>query len=290
MNKKELIAEIKTQVRQYDESGLIDNISLNRWITTELKRFGVSVMELRPYFLHVENGKTFLPQEFYSLKAAYYCKPESFHADDECKQELQNSHMWKFRTEKLMEWDNESQSHIGTDYKCFEEKIVWNNCTGVVRYTKPQLVKLRNGKRNITCAEGCPNLKVASDYEITISKETLYTNFPEGTIYLECYVLPTDEDGEIMIYDNRNLQEYLIAYCTRKIIQEIWVNDDDVNLINKMNFFAAEESKLFGLAMTAVKMEALARSNWSQKLKAKNAKETNMYEKMFPNKNAGWRR
>ena len=290
MTKKELIAEIKTEVRQYDESGLIDSISLNRWIMNELKRFGVNVMELRQHFLQVENGKAFLPQEFFSLKAAYFCKPETFYADDSCKGELQSSQMWKVRTEHLMEWDNESNSHIGTDYKCIEEEVIWNNCQGVIRYSPPQLVKLKNGKRNIQCEQGCPNLNVASELEIVINKETIYTNFNEGTIYMESYCLPTDEDGDIVIYDNRNLQEYLIAYCTRKILQQIWVNDDDVNLINKMNFFVAEESKLFGLAMTAVKMESLARSNWHAKLKQKNARESNMYEKMFPNKIRGWRR
>lgn len=290
MTKKELIAEIKTQVRQYDESGLVDDISLNRWITTEVKRFGVNVMEMKNFFLHVEDGKVTLPQEFYTLKIMYYCQPQFFHADDECKGELQSSNMWKVRTEKLMEWDNQSNSHKGTDYKCIEEKIIFNNCQGTIRYSQPALVKLKQGKRGISCEKNCPNVRIGSPYEVQVNNNTLYTNFSEGTIYVECYVLPTTEEGDIIIYDNRNLIEYLIAYCTRKILQEIWINDDDVNLINKMNFALAEENKLFSLAMTAVKMEALSRSDWAQKLKTKNAKETNMYENLFPNNNTRWRR
>ena len=59
-----------------------------------------------------------------------------------------------------------------------------------------------------------------------------------------------------------------------------------------MSFYIGEESRLFALAMTSVKMEALASSDWDTKLKQKNARDTNRYERMFPqlNQNNRWRR
>ena len=70
MTRKELIAEILTEVRQYDESNLVDYRSLNRWIKNEIKRFGVNVMVLQPQFITVENGKATLPEAFFQLKKA----------------------------------------------------------------------------------------------------------------------------------------------------------------------------------------------------------------------------
>lgn len=290
MTRKELIAEILTEVRQYDESNLVDYRSLNRWIKNEIKRFGVNVMTLTESFIPVENGKATLPEAFYQLKKAMQCKAQSYYVDEGCRQGILESNTWRVRTEKLVEWDNMSNQ---SDFKCVEEKVVFGNCHGIVRYTPPVMVKLKNGKRNISCAGDCANLGIqSSPYEISVSKDTIYTNFNEGTLYLEYYAIPTDEEGDLIISDNRNVQEYLIAYCVKKIIQQIWTNDDDTNLANKMSFYIGEESRLFPLAMTSVKMEALASSDWDTKLKQKNARDTNRYERMFPqlNQNNRWRR
>ena len=93
--------------------------------------------------------------------------------------------------------------------------------------------------------------------------------------------LPTDESGDIYIPDVRSLQEYLMYYAKRKILEGLWINDDDVNLINKLQYIKTQEKEYLGLAFTQVKMENLG--DWANKLKRKMIKESNRFEKLFPN-------
>ena len=94
--------------------------------------------------------------------------------------------------------------------------------------------------------------------------------------------LPTDDKGDIYIPDFTQLQEYLMYYVKRKILENLWVNDDDVNLVNKLQYIKQQEREYFGLAMTQVKFESLGR-NWSNNIKRKIIHETNRFERMFPN-------
>ena len=93
--------------------------------------------------------------------------------------------------------------------------------------------------------------------------------------------LPTDDSGDIYIPDVRSLQEYLMYYAKRKILEGLWMNDDDVNLINKLQYISAKEKETFGLAMTQTKFESLG--NWDKNLKRKMIEESNRFERMFPN-------
>jgi hypothetical protein len=70
-------------------------------------------------------------------------------------------------------------------------------------------------------------------------------------------------------------------FVKRKILEGIWMNDDDVNLVNKLQYIKQQEREYFSLAMTTVKFEGLG--NWSQRLKKRMVQDTNRFERMFPN-------
>jgi hypothetical protein len=182
-------------------------------------------------------------------------------------------------------WDNQSQSHKEESYKTVEEKVFYKDRVTNVRYKEPVLLRLTKGFKKEFCAPGCKNMQqrltASANYEINILGNILQTNFKNGHIYMQYNALPTDEDGDIYIPDVRSLQEYLMYYAKRKILEGLWINDDDVNLINKLQYIAAKEKETFGLAMTQVKMEGLG--NWDKKLKSKIIAESNRFERMFPN-------
>lgn len=283
MTRKQLIAEIQTSLRQYDESGLIDYRSLNRWIRQELKRFGTNIMVVAEKFMEVKDGKATLPEDFYTLKFAVKCDKDSYYVDDNCRKEVVESNYWKQRLESTYVWDNQSNSHVQQDFKCIEEKIVHNNCQVTLRYTNPTMLKLTKGVKRDLLANECKNLKIFNcPYEINIDRETVKCNFKNGNVYIQYYAIPTDDDGDLLIPDLRNLEEYLIAYCKRRILEDVFYNDDDTNMINKLQLIKQEERELYGFAQTEVKMNALGK-DWWKKIKRNNVCYTNQFERLFPN-------
>lgn len=283
MTRKQLVAEITTELKKYDESGLIDYRSLNRWIKNELKTFGNNVMQLTGKVLRVENGRAILPENFFDLDFVVKCTPESHSFEKGCKEHVQSSHFWKQRIEETYEWDNLSNSHIKSDYKFIEEKVVFKDNIINFRYSNPILLKPVKGIKRDSLTRTCKNLKVLeSPYTFNIVGENLQVNFSEGDLYIQYYGVPMTEDNDFELPDSRHLQEYLIAYCKRKVLEIIWLNDDDVNMINKMQYIKAEEDRLRGLAHTEIKFNVLGDGNWAKRLKRNNVNYINKFEQMFP--------
>lgn len=286
MTRKQLIAEILTDLRQYDESGLIDYRSLNMWIKNELKRFGANITVLTEKALEVQNGKTELPEDFWTLHLAVKCNQHGWEGEHHEERDLvQDSQWYKQSTTTNYVWDNQSQSHKEESYKTVSEKVFYRDQIKKVHYTEPIVLRLTKGFKKEFCAPGCKNMQqklaTSSPHEINILGNILQTNFKDGFIYMQYNALPTDETGDIYIPDVRSLQEYLIYYAKRRILEALWMNDDDINLINKLQYIKGQEKEYLGLAMTQVKMEGLG--NWDKKLKRKMIAETNRFERMFPN-------
>lgn len=285
MNRKQLISEILTDLKSYSESNLLDYFSINMWIRNELKRFGVNITTLTDKVLEVEDGKVELPEDFYTLKIAVKCKQEDLGDHTEERHLVQDSQFYTTKTETSYTWDNLSNSHKQTDYKEVSEKVFYKDRITNAHYTEPVLLRLTKGFKKEFCAPGCRNIQRAltasAPYEINILGNILQTNFKSGHIYIQYNALPTDETGDLYIPDVRSLQEYLMYYVKRKVLEGLWINDDDVNLVNKLQYISAKEKESFGLAMTQVKLESL--SGWDKRLKRKMAADTNRFERMFPN-------
>lgn len=285
MKRKELIAEILSDLRQYDESGLIDYRSLNLWIKNELKRFGANITVKTEKFLDVENGEAELPEDFWNLHLAAKCTRDSHEFVKGSKQDVQDSQYWTQRIENTYIWDNLAGTHKKESYKEIIEKSYYNNTEVRTRYVDPVILKLTKGLKKEYCAPGCKNLQASlthsAPHEINIVGNKIQTNFKKGVIYIQYNALPSDEDGDLYIPDVVNLQEYLMYFVKRKILEGIWMNDDDVNLVNKLQYIKQQEREYFGLAMTQVKFEGLG--NWSQRLKKRMVQDTNRFERMFPN-------
>src|SRR5680860_652660 len=76
MTTDELIAEITSGgFARYDESGLIDYLSLRTWIKAELKRFGSNITNLNEAVITIKDNQGKLPENFWNLNVALKCEP-----------------------------------------------------------------------------------------------------------------------------------------------------------------------------------------------------------------------
>ena len=288
MTRNELIAEVTSDLSQYEESGLIDEISMKRWIRNELLRFGGNLMDLCETTLRIKNNKVELSEDFWSLYLAVRCEPAGYEITQGTDDILQSSSFYRERIERDAEWDNESNSFRFGNHHQVIENFVFRDASVNFYYHKSQFLRLSKGMKRDSCHPQSKHLsrEITRNlpYEINIRQKTLYTNFKEGYIYMQYYGLPIDEEGDLLIpvTQHRRVEEYLMYYCKKRIMEKVVANGDSSgNEITMLQYYSGEVDKAFSLAMTEAKFEGLGR-NWASRVRNATRRETLKYDCMLP--------
>lgn len=282
----QLKAEIKTDFKSYEESGLIDDISLDLWIRNALQRFGGNIQTLQEKTIEVSNGQAKLPDNFYSLHLAVKCAPTKHEVICGEEDELQSVYQYRVRTEAQREWDNQSNQYKTESYKEVTEKIFFHNGKSEVdfHYRHTNFLRLTKGFVKEKCHKSCVNLSkhltYDSPYEINIQGDYVQANFNKGFIYIQYYGLQTNEEGDILIPDmsSSRVYEYLMYHCKRRILENIWQNGDEDNLQNKIQYMLQMERDAFSVAMTEAKFSTVSGYGWWKSIKKNNQLRTRIYE------------
>ncbi len=284
MNKSYLIEEIKSDFSKYSDAGLIDEASINRDIEKGLKRFGNDVMELQETVIEVVNGFAKLPEGFFSLYIAYLCEPIGYSANKVDKPFLVKSDFFIERTQRTMEWNSCDPCCVDEHEKVITESLYLNDRQVDFHYKNPILLKLGKSFNKKSCHDKCRN-KFVKDCpsEIVINGNTLYTNFDCGSIYMQYYGLPTDEEGEIDIPDTKNghLDTYLEYFIKRRLAERLLGNNDAVGLSNLYNIYKQEEQIALRNASNELKFAKLTPRSF-KRMKRLNDLELLKYEINFP--------
>lgn len=119
-----ILTDIKSDLKSYDESGLIDDVSLSLHLLNELKGFGGNVMQTYPTIIRIDNGKGKLPDNFFALVKAVKTEPVGYLPDEDCDQQnLVDSYFYRVRKEASKIWNNQSHEfEDGAEYKEVSEK------------------------------------------------------------------------------------------------------------------------------------------------------------------------
>lgn len=287
MNKKQFIARLASDLKQFDESNLIDYRVIREEVDSQLKRFGNNLMVGADKVIKVVDGKAKLPDNFWKLDLAVKCEPEGYTVESGSRDAVISSFSYKEITEEELEWDNYLGEYLETDYKKITEVVKVSSSAISLHFNRPQILRLTKGISRESCSSTCKNLQDmfthSSPWEISIRNKTIYTNFNDGYIYVQYSGLEVDEEGEIIIPETQHghLYNYLMFHCKATIMLNLMANGDEPNLINMYQIFSAKEADYFSLAMTEVKMESLGH-DWDKKMKNKMRRTTLMYENMFP--------
>lgn len=259
MNVESLIAEIKEEFKQYDSAGLIDDASLLRWANKGLKRFGQSIATRQDTIVQVSHGQATLPAGFHSLHMALKCSGKGYYCKEESIPVLQNSLMWKERIERKQSWNSCAPCCKEECETVITENVYINDAQMTFYYDSPQLLKLGKQTKRDVCAKGCRNLAVVdSEYEININNLTMFTNFDEGSVYIEFYGLEM-EDGFPLIPETPRgeLDTYIEYYLKMRLLEVLLTNKDDANLATLFQYYVRKEGTQFGLAMSDAKFSTL---------------------------------
>lgn len=291
MTESELIADITTKLQIFEESNLIDPIFIKNWIKDGLKEFGGNIMQEEEVVLEVENGKAKLPDNFYAFKFGLKCDPIGYSINKEKENILFASTFYQERVKKTAVWLNSIDPPCRPGYECeyIKEESIFLDKKGqenVVQfwYNTPVLFKLVRGYNKLKCDKGCQNLTIDSPYEVSIQNNNyLNCNFQKGAVYLRYRGLPTNEFGELLIPEtSRNsVKDYLEYKCTRRTLENIWVNDDKPDVVTKLNYFRQLENEYYLKAKNDTIDDGLL--GWREKVKNQLRKRTRKFELMYSN-------
>lgn len=257
-NYKALIAEVTSEFQKYSDSGLIDENSLYRDIVKGVKRFGNDITTLQETVVTVKNGQVKLPDNFHSLYVAALCEPLGYEKSPNIEiHDLQSSYFYRERTSQKNTWNECNPCCKEQEENIIKENLYFKQDLVSFYYKNPVLLKLGKTFLKDSCHAKCRN-KIVRDNpnEIVINGVTLYTNFDEGSIYMQYYGLPMDEDGQLDIPDTNtgHLETYLEYYLKRRLAERLMGNNDAQGLSNLYSIYKQEEQVALRNASNELKM------------------------------------
>lgn len=272
---EEFIVEIETDLSSYAESGDIDRISIKRWVTNELKRFGNDILEIGEEVLKVENSSTTLPKTFKNLILALKVDVDGYGYEGD-RNIIENSYIYKQYIENPAYFlDSTGEYQTTCNSKIITEKITINSSNSLnVHYNNPKFLSVVKGVKNTgildpKCLNINPYIRNKAKYEISITNNHINTNFRNGYIYIQYRMLPTDEDGELMIPETRNgfLEKYLEFYVKSRIVENLIANNRNPQSIAQLlQLYKQESQNYLPLALRESKFNGLG-EHWVKKFK-----------------------
>jgi len=276
-----IIAEIKSDFKSYYNSGLLDELSMQRWGVQALKMFGVDIMVLQDEVITVEGGRAELPENFFSLKAAYECTPIEYKVEK--TPVLQKVRQWKETTERIKEFDSCDPCCVTEHEKVITERYYNDDSVFEFKYKPSGLLKLTKHVKKSEYANDCRNKYVKNSHkEISIRNNILYTNYDKGNIYIVFYGLDLDDEGDIVFTDSPKgvLSRYVEDYIKYKVVERLILNQDDTNLASMLSLLKQNQMESYRLAMTDVKFASLSLDSF-RKLRMANMRDLAIFEQQI---------
>ena len=218
---EELMADVTDDLELYEAEGLIDPskyIKVAKKVNADL---GLEIQQEKETLLEVSNWKANLPNDFYALNFALICHKKKVTI------ELPSQHFEDVEVDRcvtpevnLCECPTVQTNACGGRFK-----VVQKIKTQTVEFTEVDLFKITNNSRKY-CTNGCFNLGYESVNTGQIQKDYLYTNFEEGTIYLNYMGMMEDEDGNLTVLDHYLVNDYYEYAIKERILENIILNKD----------------------------------------------------------------
>lgn len=276
-----IIADIKSDLRSYDESGLIDDITLTLHLINELKRFGGNVMDIYPKVLEIRNSQAELPQNFFSLYKAVKTEPVGCNVEDDTLEEvIGGSTFYRIRKEASRTWDNLSHEFQDGEYTEVVEKVFIGTRKVDFYYKGNTLLKLVPGYDKSKINEKCENIKVVKcSHAISIIGNNIQTNFNKGFICIWFQGLRLNENDEIVLPEDPNarLYEFLMYSGKAKVFEGLWANNDDPNVQGKLQYFTQKAEIARTQASYQARFSSVTGANWWEGLRAKQQRRVRIF-------------
>jgi hypothetical protein len=219
-----LVAEVKNILKNYFDSGKIDESYLYPVIKRCLSKLRLNTYPTKFTVLEVEDFKADLPEDFYYMTKALGCTPELVEVCDPTKESIVTMDKEVCELDLCESKCSVCHDHCGNMFKMTQVlprtqmKLQWN-----------QFDILKVGRNSLkSCAAQCFNKMVntMSKNTIEITNNKIHTTFESGLIYFEYLCSLEDSDSTFQIPENET------------IIQ--WIKDEMIYELYKILFYNGE--------------------------------------------------
>jgi len=206
-----LVAQIKLQLKNYFESGVLTEALIPTFIDNALRKLGsLSLKPHQKYVINIKDYTGYLPSDFFKLILAY-----TYDYVYEFTGQVPATTGWYVRHDDCVSCTN--CPNPGGVY----EEIRINSHTERVKLKNPKLVKVVYSSEY--CASDCPNKNYESLDEVVISGNRVTTSFETGALYMNYFSKPLDDDGIPMIPEIVEVEDYIIAWV-KFLLMELVLN------------------------------------------------------------------
>ena len=243
-----IIASVQEDLSSFDANNQLDPGRWYPWIKKVVSDLGIGCFEYKHALVWIKNFKGKLECDFHILDSAFLVQ------DDCCGGEAPPRGPIHYQGRSII-WDdtttscaNQEPDCAGCDFRTcsldtFNEVTVREYVQGLpYTYRVPVFFPLHVNQRVSKgwCLPHSVCFGSPSQQEITINNGEIFTNFEEGIILLNYYAYPYDEDGIPKVPDNPKFKLAIEQYLKWKVLENLWVNNDDMGVEKKMGYFKNE--------------------------------------------------
>lgn len=244
-----LIASIQEDFSSYDANNQLDPGRWHPWIKKVVSDLGVGALEYKHSLVYIRDYHGPIDCDFQVLDSAFMIKEECCDGTPPACGPVHyqgRSIIWDDTTTSCAEAVpdcDDCQEFRTCSIDRFNEITVREYVQGLpYTYYMPygELLSVNQRLSKGWCLPKSICFGSRSKNEINIANGEVYTNFKEGLVLLNYYAYPVDEKGLPKIPDNPKFKLAIEHYLKWKIMENLWINNDDMAVQNKMMYFKNE--------------------------------------------------
>lgn len=260
-----LFARIRENLSSYTALGMIDEGKFFFEVKLFISKLGISMYEYEEDLIHLKNFKGELPCNFYMLESAWLCSRDNVYQKPIDNFQGKTVIYTQNTCEKVIVPSCSSDCQKEQVFDRITVKEYVQTSPYEYRYVKPQLLYLTNKISDNVCKKDCPNLFTASEHDISIKRRGnsyyLLSSLKEPSIYVKYYAYPTDEEtGLPMIPDEPIIEKALEDRLMVYFFKNLWLNDDNPNVQQKLNYLTPIANESMAEAEYFVKLPTFSQT------------------------------
>jgi len=254
-----LISVLEDRLAGYMANGLLDTGKFYDQINWFNSQMNLAVYEEKDALVVLKDHKGELPCDFYLLDSAWLCHHNHRNIEEGCE------FPWKEFQSKAVIYNHRECETINQPCQGLTNGIYINGCTQgdiinkvtIKEYImgnswenwnreyhfSPHLLRLGNKVTYQYCSKHCKNYRGGGHDDISIRKQGstfyLFSNLKNPLIYVKYYASPIDPETKLPLTpDHPILEKALQDYLTFFFFESIWTDSQDVNVENKIKYWA----------------------------------------------------
>jgi hypothetical protein len=247
-----IYAQVKEELKSYFQTGVVDDVLFPIYTEKCLNKLGRASYKIEENIFQLSNFECKLPDNFEAVREVWLT------TSTDRSYRLPNAHY------------EQSTIRIGTKRdRCTENKFCPPDEIKVTYKTTGEMIQTFNchyllKPGNIHAKDSCSldsfNVYSDSDDTFDIRNGKIYTNFPEGTLYMVYYAKVYDESEYQLIPDNDRIKDYIEAEIKYKCFETIYnnISDETLNQVfTKLQYYERKRDEARVLAETELRRQTL---------------------------------